>query len=102
MYGAEDNKKMILFCDDLNVSTAKVKGNDFESANELLRQLLDSRMIFNLQKPFDRRFIEGLSITVALSTDQRSAESMALSDRLLVNIAFVVFSCLLLIFDRSE
>ena len=82
---------MILFCDDLNVATTRVKGNDFESANELLRQLLDSKMIFNLQKPFDRRFIEGLSITAALSIDEGSPDYMALSDRLLVNIHFLTF-----------
>ena len=86
VYGAEDNKKMILFCDDLNVATTKPKNQDFTSANELLRQLLDSKMIFNLQKPFDRRFIEGLAITAALSTDQRSPESMPIPDRLLVSI----------------
>lgn len=90
---------MILFCDDLNVATTRVKGNDFESANELLRQLLDSKMIFNLQKPFDRRFIEGLSITASLSADQGSAENMALSDRLLVNIAsLTIFT---VIFDQT-
>ena len=85
MYGAEDNKKMILFCDDLNVATKNPKNQAFTSANELLRQLLDNKMIFNLQKPFDRRFIEGLAITAALSTDESSSESMPISDRLLVS-----------------
>ena len=77
---------MILFCDDLNVATANVKDNDFEAANELLRQLLDCKMLFNLQKPFDRRFIEGLAFTTALSTSQTSVESTPLSDRILVSI----------------
>lgn len=92
VYGAEDNKKMILFCDDLNVATTKPDDHDFMSANEFLRQLLDSKMIFNLQKPFDRRFIEGLAITAALSTDQKSSESMPISDRLLVSINLVLIS----------
>ena len=87
MYGAEDNKKMILFVDDLNVATSKPDDFDSISAQELLRQLLDSKMIFNLQKPFDRRFIEGMAVTAALSLNENEStgDKALISDRLLVS-----------------
>eukprot|EP00794_Sanderia_malayensis_P000407 gene407-1042_t len=84
VYGAEDNKKLMLFIDDLNVATTNPDNTNFQSTNELLRQLVDSKMIFNLQKPFDRRYIEDLSITASLSiSDAATLNTTQISDRLL-------------------
>ena len=62
----------------------------FTSVNfpfQLLRQLLDQKMIYNLKKPFDRRYIEGLTVTAAMTTRDivGKSNSQPLSDRLLVS-----------------
>lgn len=53
---------------------------------QLLRQLLDDKILCKLQKPFEMKTVEGLSIISAMSmSEQASISSRQLSDRLLVS-----------------
>lgn len=53
---------------------------------QLLRQLLDDKILCKLQKPFEMKTVEGLSIISAMSmSEQASVSSRQLSDRLLVS-----------------
>ncbi|XP_022081686.1 dynein gamma chain, flagellar outer arm-like [Acanthaster planci] len=60
VYGARDNKRLQLFIDDLNLPPADEHG--VQRCNELLRQLLDDRVLVTLQKPFEWRTIQDLVV----------------------------------------
>ncbi|XP_070190368.1 uncharacterized protein [Littorina saxatilis] len=89
VYGAKENKKLKVFIDDINLPEDRPAG--VQRCNELLRQLLDDRVLCTLQKPFESRIVEGLTIFSAMAlTDYPSISNRELSDRLLRH--FAVFS----------
>ncbi|XP_052708586.1 uncharacterized protein LOC128183562 isoform X10 [Crassostrea angulata] len=86
VYGAKDKKKLKVFIDDVNLPVPD--DYDVQRCNELLRQLLDDKILCKLQKPFEMKTVEGLSIISAMSmSEQASVSSRQLSDRLLRHFA---------------
>ena len=84
VYGAKDNKRLQLFIDDVNLPTADAHG--VQRVNELLRRLLDDRVICTLQKPYEWRNVEGLSVVSAMSmSDYATVRSRGMHSRLMVN-----------------
>ena len=84
MYGAKDNKRLQLFIDDVNLPAADAHG--VQRVNELLRRLLDDRVICTLQKPFEWRNVEGLSVVSAMSmSEHASSSSRSMHNRLMVS-----------------
>ena len=54
---------------------------------QMLRQLLDERVLCTLQKPFESRIVEGLTIFSAMAlTDYPAISTRQLSERLLVRL----------------
>ncbi|XP_059166583.1 dynein axonemal heavy chain 8-like [Physella acuta] len=89
VFGAKDNKKLKVFIDDLNLPSADKNG--IQRCNELLRQLLDQKQLFTLQKPFEWHTVEDMSVISAMAfSDYPSAFNRSLSARLLRH--FAVFS----------
>lgn len=89
VYGAKENKKLKVFIDDINLPVGGSHG--IQRCNELLRQLLDDRVVCTLEKPFESHIIEGLTIFSAMAlTDYPSMSNRVLSERLLRH--FAVFS----------
>ncbi|KAM9316607.1 uncharacterized protein PAF06_007656 [Gastrophryne carolinensis] len=64
LYGARDGKKLYIFIDDLNLPTADENG--VQSCNELLRMILDDKVLVQLNKPFERKVLEGLLVKAAM------------------------------------
>ena len=84
MYGAKDGKKLKVFIDDLNLPMPD--SSSTQRSNELLRQLLDERQLCTLNKPFEWRTVEGLSVISAMAlSDYPSAFNQPLNERLLVS-----------------
>ena len=84
VYGAKDNKRLQLFIDDVNLPAADAHG--VQRVNELLRRLLDDRVICTLQKPFEWRNVEGLSVVSAMSmSEHASSSSRSMHNRLMVS-----------------
>ncbi|XP_076466964.1 uncharacterized protein LOC143298129 [Babylonia areolata] len=89
VYGAKENKKLKVFIDDINLPETNPSG--VQRCNELLRQLLDDRVLCTLQKPFESRTVEGLTVFSAMAlTDYPAIANRELSERLLRH--FAVFS----------
>ena len=54
--------------------------------SQLLRQLLDDKVLCTLQKPFEWKTIEGLTVISAMSMSEHpSVNNQILTERLLVN-----------------
>ncbi|XP_077977225.1 dynein axonemal heavy chain 8-like isoform X3 [Glandiceps talaboti] len=65
VYGARDNKRLQVFIDDLNLPNADEHGT--QRTLELLRQLVDDKVLVTLKKPFERRTIQGLVLLSAMT-----------------------------------
>ncbi|XP_028415382.1 dynein heavy chain 8, axonemal-like isoform X2 [Dendronephthya gigantea] len=65
-YGARGGKILSVFIEDLNLPEADVFG--IQEVNELLRQLLDDRALYKLQKPFEWRKLEDLVVIATMNT----------------------------------
>ncbi|KAL5009692.1 hypothetical protein ScPMuIL_011997 [Solemya velum] len=86
VYGARDNKKLKVFIDDVNLPVPDEYG--VQRNNELLRQLLDDKVLCTLQKPFEWKTIEGLTVACAMSmSDHPSVNNQLISERLLRHFA---------------
>ncbi|XP_074662754.1 uncharacterized protein LOC141915202 [Tubulanus polymorphus] len=82
VYGAKDNKRLQLFIDDLNLPVPDQYG--VQKCNELLRQLLDDKVLCTQQKPFEWRSVEDLVILAAMSfSETPSVVNRLLSSRLM-------------------
>ncbi|XP_071504103.1 dynein axonemal heavy chain 5-like [Diadema antillarum] len=82
VYGARDNKRLQLFVDDINLPPCDEHG--VQRSNELLRQLVDERVLVTLQKPFEWRTIEDLVLLSACTMNTYpSVTSRKIPDRLL-------------------
>ena len=85
VYGAKDNKKLKVFIDDLNLPACDENG--IQRCNELLRQLLDERQLCTVQKPFEWRTVEGMSVISAMAlSDYPGVVNKPLNERLLVSL----------------
>ncbi len=83
MYGARDNKRFQLFIDDLNLPPSDEHG--IQRCNELLRQLMDDKVLVTLQKPFEWRTIQDLMILSSFTSNvYPSANNRTLPERLMV------------------
>ncbi|XP_067674368.1 uncharacterized protein [Haliotis asinina] len=86
VYGAKENKKLKVFIDDVNLPVPDEHG--VQRCNELLRQLLDQRILCTLQKPFEWKTVEGLTVTSAMAlSDYPGVGNRAISERLLRHFA---------------
>ncbi|XP_068697910.1 dynein axonemal heavy chain 8-like [Montipora foliosa] len=65
VYGAKKGKILNMFIDDLSIPQPDEFGT--QGVNELLRQVLDEKVLFNTKKPFDRRVLEGVVVTSAMN-----------------------------------
>ncbi|XP_064629693.1 uncharacterized protein LOC135488785 isoform X2 [Lineus longissimus] len=82
VFGAKENKQLQIFVDDLNLPVPDEFG--IQKTNELLRQLLDDKVLCTLQKPFEWRTIEGLVILSSMSMNETpSVTNRVLNQRLL-------------------
>ncbi|OWF37572.1 Dynein heavy chain 5, axonemal [Mizuhopecten yessoensis] len=86
VYGAKESKKLKVFIDDVNLPVPD--SHKVQRCNELLRQLLDDKVLCTLQKPFEWKTVEDLSIISAMSmSDHPSVSTRKLSNRLLRHFA---------------
>ncbi|CAB3999965.1 Hypothetical predicted protein, partial [Paramuricea clavata] len=65
-YGARGGKTLSVFIEDLNLPEADMYG--VQEVNELLRQVLDYRALYKLQKPFEWRLLEDLVVIATMNT----------------------------------
>lgn len=57
--------------------------------SQLLRQVLDEKVLFNTKKPFDRRVLEGVVVTAAMNMQSEpvtSANHQQIPERLKVSL----------------
>ncbi|XP_041462850.1 dynein heavy chain 8, axonemal-like [Lytechinus variegatus] len=88
VYGARDNKRFQLFIDDINLPPCDEHG--VQRCNELMRQLLDERLLITLQKPFEWRTIEDLVVLSACTMNNYpSSSSRKIPDRLLRHFVLI-------------
>ncbi|XP_048577711.1 dynein axonemal heavy chain 8 isoform X3 [Nematostella vectensis] len=73
VFGAKKGKALNMFIDDLSIPQPDDHG--VQEVNELLRQVLDQQVFFNTKKPFDRRVLEGVSVTSAVSLHNEQSTS---------------------------
>lgn len=73
VYGAKKGKILNLFIDDLSIPQPDEFG--VQGVNELLRQVLDEKVLFNTEKPFDRRVLEGVVVTAAMNMQSEPVTS---------------------------
>ncbi|ESO89151.1 hypothetical protein LOTGIDRAFT_229063 [Lottia gigantea] len=86
VYGARDNKKLRVFIDDVNLPVPD--DYNVQRSNELLRQLLDEKVLCTLQKPFEWRSIEGLTVLSGMAlSDYPGFNNRTISERLLRHFA---------------
>ncbi|XP_078503742.1 dynein axonemal heavy chain 5-like [Lissotriton helveticus] len=70
IYGAPDGKSFQMFIDDINLPQPDANG--VQHCNELLRLLLDDRVLVKLSKPFEWQSLEGLVVQAAMSLPQHA------------------------------
>ncbi|XP_030850579.1 dynein heavy chain 8, axonemal isoform X3 [Strongylocentrotus purpuratus] len=88
VYGARDTKRFQLFVDDINLPPCDEHG--VQRCNELMRQLLDERLLITLQKPFEWRTIEDLVVLSACTMNNYpSSSSRKIPDRLLRHFVLI-------------
>ncbi|XP_033113255.1 dynein heavy chain 5, axonemal-like isoform X2 [Anneissia japonica] len=86
VYGAKDNKRLQIFIDDISLPTPDEFG--VQRCNELLRQLMDDKILVTLHKPFEWRTIEGLHVLASMTTNEfPSVNNRLISSRLLRHFA---------------
>ncbi|XP_077343463.1 dynein axonemal heavy chain 5-like [Lithobates pipiens] len=68
IYGARDGKTLHLFIDDLNLPTPN--DNGVQSCNELLRMILDDKVLVRLNKPFEWQMLEGFLVRAVMALPQ--------------------------------
>ncbi|XP_041109797.1 dynein heavy chain 8, axonemal-like [Polyodon spathula] len=80
VYGAKDGKTLQIFIDDINLPESQCCG-------ELLRQVLDDKVLVKHSKPFECRQIEALVVQAAMSLPEYPSDSThSISQRLLANM----------------
>ncbi|XP_066569884.1 dynein axonemal heavy chain 8 [Amia ocellicauda] len=79
IFGAKEGKTLQMFIDDVNLP-------ENECCSELLRQVLDDKVLLKLTKPFERRQIEGLVVQATMSLSPH-LKANAISQRLLRHFA---------------
>nr|XP_014351636.1 PREDICTED: dynein heavy chain 8, axonemal-like [Latimeria chalumnae] len=86
IYGAKDGKAFQIFLDDLNLPHSDENG--VHPCDELLRQLLDDKVLLKFSKPFEVQKLEGLVVQAAMSlTEYPSNPYRTISQRLLRHFA---------------
>ncbi|XP_060567478.1 dynein axonemal heavy chain 5-like [Ruditapes philippinarum] len=86
VYGAKENKMLKVFIDDVNLPVPDQF--NVQRCNQLLRQLLDDKVLCTQQKPFEWKTVEGLNIISAMSMSEHpSVNNQMLSSRLLRHFA---------------
>ncbi|KAK6187606.1 hypothetical protein SNE40_005595 [Patella caerulea] len=86
VYGPKDNKKLQVFIDDVNLPVPDEY--NVQRCNELLRQLLDQKVLCTLNKPFEWRSIEGLTVLSGMAlSDYPGVSNRSISERLLRHFA---------------
>ena len=72
MYGAKNNKTLKLFIEDLHLPARDIC--EEQSANELLRQVLDTGILYSSTKPHKQKVIEGMLVlsTINPAATERS------------------------------
>lgn len=80
VYGAKSGKILNIFIDDLSLPQRDQYGT--QEVNELLRQVLDEKVLFNTKKPFDRRVLEGVVVTAAMNMQSELVTSQQIPERL--------------------
>lgn len=58
--------------------------------NQLLRQVLDEKVLFNTKKPFDRRVLEGVVVTAAMNMQSELVTSQQIPERLKVRMMMIL------------
>ncbi|CAH1226669.1 DNAH5 [Branchiostoma lanceolatum] len=88
VYGAKDYKGFQIFIDDINMPARDEFG--VQRVNENLRELLDHHILLKLQKPFEWRTVEGLSVLATLTLHEYpSTSTQLLSERLIRHFSVV-------------
>ncbi|KAI8520697.1 hypothetical protein Bbelb_004510 [Branchiostoma belcheri] len=88
VYGAKDYKGFQIFIDDINMPARDEFG--VQRVNENLRELLDHHILLKLQKPFEWRTVEGLSVLAALTLHEYpSTSTQLLSERLIRHFSVI-------------
>ncbi|XP_070568705.1 dynein axonemal heavy chain 5-like isoform X4 [Ptychodera flava] len=86
VYGARDNKRLQIFIDDLNLPNPDEHGT--QRSLELLRQMVDDKLLVTLKKPFEWRTLQGLVILSAMTMHEfPSTSTQKLPDRLIRHFA---------------
>ncbi|MBN3318102.1 DYH6 protein, partial [Atractosteus spatula] len=78
LFGAKDGKTLQIFIDDINLPETQ--------CCELLRQVLDDKVLFKLTKPFEKRQIEDVVVQATMSLPE-SLSGNTISKRLLRQFA---------------
>ena len=92
VYGAENNKSLKLFIDDINLPRKDLCGK--QSVNQLLRQLLDRNVIFSDNKHYKQKLIEGFHVIAAMNSSSllcrsKKNEISRLMVNFLINSVFI-------------
>lgn len=88
VYGAKDSKQLQLFIDDINLPAADASG--VQRCNELVRQLLDTRTLLRLQRPFEWRQIEDFTLVGTMAVSEcPGIDHHSLDPRLMRNFAVI-------------
>ncbi|KAM4771050.1 dynein axonemal heavy chain 5-like [Rhinophrynus dorsalis] len=86
IYGARDGKTLELFIDDINLPTSDANG--VQCCNELLRNLLDDKVLVRLNRPFEWQSLEGLLVKSAMCLPRyHNSTQRMFSQRLLRHFA---------------
>ncbi|XP_029452717.1 dynein gamma chain, flagellar outer arm-like [Rhinatrema bivittatum] len=86
IYGARDGKTFQLFVDDLNLP--QPDENNVQCCNELLRLLLDDKVLVKPYKPFEWQSLQGLVVQAAMSLrEYASSTPRTFNQRLLRHFA---------------
>ncbi|WAR07684.1 DYHG-like protein [Mya arenaria] len=86
VYGAKEGKKLKVFIDDVNLPVPDQY--NVQRCNQLLRQLLDDKVVCTLQKPFEWKTVEDFTVISAMSMSEfPSVNNQMLSSRLLRHFA---------------
>ncbi|XP_069461306.1 uncharacterized protein [Ambystoma mexicanum] len=88
LYGARDGKSFQMFIDDINLP--QPDDNGVQSCNELLRLLLDDKVLVKLSKPFEWQSLQGLVVQAAMSLPQYANSPQRMSDKRLLR-HFAIF-----------
>lgn len=90
VYGAKDNKSFKLFADDINLPRPDEYG--VVRVSEMIRQLVDSKLIITQSAPFEWRIVEGLSVLATMKVSKQPAfKNKSLNSRLMRHFCVLNF-----------